>query len=246
MPSVPVRLTRTRVRIVVTGLALVLLVAVTTGLWHEESESAGGPLTPVRQDGDAPAALWIGDSYTIGHGARGPAAGYPCLTSDALGWTCQLDAQSGTGFVNAGHRTNEAYVPLGERLEHTSEVFDDPDLVVVDAGRNDRDASAAAFREAAVTYLDRVRSAFPDSELVVVLPFLLGNTDADYEAIDAILREAAADVDATVLDTTLPGWRRMVGSLATTDAIHPTAASHTAIAERLVRDLQRLGIPRDL
>lgn len=242
----PVHLTRPRVRTLAVVLALLLAVTVTTDLWHDESESAGGPMTPIRQDDpDAPDALWIGDSYTVGYGSAGPAAGYACLASDRLGWTCRLDAQSGTGFVNAGHHTNQAYVPLGDRLEGTADAFD-PDLVVIDAGRNDRDATMPAFRHAAVSYLDRARSAFPDARFVVVLPFLLGDTGAEYGTIDRVLRNAAEQIDAAVLDTTTRGWARMVGSLATMDEIHPTAASHAAIADRFVGDLRTLGVPGDL
>lgn len=239
----PRRLTRGWARAVVTVLALALVVTVTTGLWHEESESTGGPITPIRQtDPDAPHALWIGDSYTVGLGTDGPAKGYPCLVSDAFGWTCQLDAQSGTGFVNSGHRANEAYAAVGERLGRTGEAFE-PDLVVVDAGRNDWRAAPATLRRAAVAYLDRTRATFPDAELVVMLPFLAGDNGVDYTQIDRIVRTAARGVQATVVDTTSPGWKRMVRSLATVDAIHPDAASHQVIADRLVDDFRRLGVP---
>ncbi|UYM05949.1 SGNH/GDSL hydrolase family protein [Solicola gregarius] len=240
--------TRLRTRPYVSALAVLLTVGVlvvlaaTTGPWRAESESVGGPVTPIRQSApDAPEALWVGDSYTIGVGAEGPARGYPCLVSDALGWTCQLDAQSGTGFVNAGHRTNEAYVPLGERLGRTAEAFG-PDLVVVDAGRNDRDAAIGPFREAVASYLDRARGAFPDARLVVVLPFLLGDTGADYGRIGGVLRNAAASVDADVVDTSTPAWNRMVSRLPTVDAIHPTASSHAAIARRLIGEFERMHV----
>lgn len=226
----------------IAAVAAVLAMAiVTTGLWRDESESAGGPVTPIRQaDEDAPEVLWVGDSYTIGYGTEGPAGGYACLASDTLGWTCELDAQSGTGFINAG-RPDTGYAPLGERLARTNEVFG-PDMVVIDAGRNDHAAKMPAFRQEVTSYLDRANEAFPDARFVIVLPFLLGDTNTRLDTVNGILRQAARSIDAAIIDTTTPAWARMVHRLPTVDAIHPTGASHAAIARRLAGDFRRLQL----
>ena len=221
--------------------ALAISVVVSTGLLRDESESAGGPVTPIRQaDADAPHALWIGDSYTVGYGTKGPAFGYACLVSDLRGWTCELDAQSGTGFVNAGAPAND-YSPLDDRLARTNSAFG-PDLVVIDAGRNDREVPTPVFRRAVTGYFADVHEAFPDARFAVVLPFLLGETDAELGAVNGVLRNAARAIDATVVDTTTPEWTRMINGLPTVDAIHPTAASHAVIARRLVGDFRRLHV----
>lgn len=237
---------RVRASILVIVLGLLVTALVTTGLWRDESESAGGPVTPVRQsDANAPEVLWVGDSYTIGFGTDGPAHGYPCLVSDRLGWTCQLDAQGGTGFVNPG-REDTGYAPLDERLERTSAIFDAPDLVVIDAGRNDFRATPGSFRGASTDYLRATRASFPDAHIAVILPFALGQSRFDYSTIARTLRVAASDIGATVIDTTTPGWRRLVDRLPTVDGLHPTIGSHRIIARHLVRTFRRLGIPRSI
>lgn len=235
-----------RAWVLVAVLALVVTGMVTTGLWRDESESADGPVTPIKQaDADAPVALWVGDSYTNGHGAPRPADGYPCLVSDRLGWTCKLDAEGGTGFVNDGSGASPANEPLSHRLDTTSESVD-PDVVVIDAGRNDFAATPGEFRRAVTSYLNDATAAYPDAKFVVILPFILGRSHFDYKTIDHTVRVAATDIGATVIDTTTPAWQRLVNGLATVDGLHPTARSHRLIARRLVVDFRRLHVPRSV
>ena len=227
-------------------LALVVTAMVTTGLWRNESESTDGPVTPIRQaNANAPVALWIGDSYTNGHGAPRPAAGYPCLVSDRLGWTCKLDAQGGTGFVNDGSGASPANEPLADRLHATSEAVD-PDLVVIDAGRNDFAAAPAAFRQEVTAYLNAARKTYRHAKFVVIEPFILGRSRFDYSLIDRAVRLAANGIGATIVDTTNPAWRRLADRLPTVDGLHPTARSHRIIAQHLIKELRRLHIPKSI
>lgn len=230
--------------VLVAVLALVVTGIVTTGLWHDESKSADGPVTPIRQpNADAPEVLWVGDSYTAGHGTPGPAHGYPCLVSVRLNWTCKLDAQGGTGFINDGHRADPSNAPLPDRLDSTSQNVD-PDLVVIDAGRNDYRATPAALRHVVSKYLDDAQAAFPEAKFVVILPFVLGRSRFDYSVVNYTVRMAARDVGATVIDTTTPPWRRLTARLPTVDGLHPTSRSHRLLARHLIKNFRYLRIPQ--
>ncbi|HLR84729.1 MAG TPA: SGNH/GDSL hydrolase family protein [Nocardioidaceae bacterium] len=233
-----------RTLVVVAAVALVATGMVTTGLWHDESKSADGPITPIRQPNqDAPEVLWVGDSYTVGHGTPGPAYGYPCLISARLNWTCKLDAQGGTGFINDGTQADPSNVALPDRLEDTSQKVD-PDLVVIDAGRNDYRATPAAMRHTVNKYLADAHAAFPDARFVVILPFVLGQSRFDYSMINFTIRRAARNGGDIVIDTTTPAWRRYIAKLPTVDGLHPTARSHRLLARQFTKTFRHLRIPQ--
>jgi hypothetical protein len=107
------------------------------------------------------AALWVGDSFTAGEGALVPAAlTYPHLESSRLGWACHVDAQNGTGFVSDGHPASPDCAPLIHRLPDDVRRYT-ADVVIVDAGRNDVDASIPRLQAAILEYLTAVRTAYP-------------------------------------------------------------------------------------
>lgn len=192
-----------------------------------------------------PIALWAGDSFTDGEGARGWLHGraegrertYPALVSAALGWRYVVDAQCGTGFVNPGWLASPDYAPLIARLPDVVARHPRVDVVVVDAGRNDAEADVAAVRDAAAHYLDAVRLAWPAAKVIVLAPTLLeAGQPAEYQRITGVLRELAGVLDpsadaAFVQACGAPDRWKLVCE----DGFHPSVAGQALYAEVLTR-----------
>jgi hypothetical protein len=152
-------------------------------------------------------ALWVGDSFTRGEGAGvPPELTYPFLVGSELGWTCRVDAQNGTGFLNDGFLAGPGLAALIGRLPATSRAGD-ADVVVVDAGRNDGIAAEPGLRAAPDGYLSALRAAFPTAH------------DAD------VVHPAAVEGFADTADGR---------DLVCLDGFHPSAAGQEHYAEVLV------------
>jgi lysophospholipase L1-like esterase len=183
------------------------------------------------------AALWVGDSFTAGEGAGVPAPlTYPYLVGEQLGWSSHVDAQAGTGFVNDGFAASPGYAPLIRRLPTDAREVT-PDVVVVDAGRNDIDAGPDVLERAVSDYLLAVRSAYPDADLVVVLPSLVAERQPpEYLRVADVLRRQAEAHGATTVDPAVDGPfadRDLNQVLVCDDGFHPSARGQARYAEVL-------------
>lgn len=120
-------------------------------------------------------SLWIGDGYTAG----------ACGAAAQLGWLCDLDAEQGTGFLSDGTVYDAGNKTLGDRLADLP--GREPDVVVVDAGRNDLGVFAtAAVLDAMDGYLGRLREQYPDAVLLQVLPWTREQPTPDPAVADAV------------------------------------------------------------
>ncbi len=189
------------------------------------------------------AALWVGDSFTLGDAGLVPAAlTYPHLVSARLGWECHVDAQDGTGFVNDGYAASPDCAPLIQRLpddvRHVA-----ADIVLVDAGRNDVPAPTARLRQAVTHYLTAVRAAYPAARLVIITPTLVDRVQPpDYERVAGVLRQAATSVRAVVIEPAEAGAfvdPDRNRALVCIDGFHPNAAGQAHYAGVLTGLLQR-------
>ncbi|MEV7430289.1 SGNH/GDSL hydrolase family protein [Nocardioides sp. NPDC092400] len=194
---------------------------------------------------DEVVSLWIGDGYTAGVGADSPEDGYACQTAEELDWTCEVDAVEGTGFANAA--TGDA---LLDRLPQVQRGVEDPDIVVVDAGRNDlRIVSTINLRAAMDDYLSRLRAAYPEAVLVQVVPWTLTQDAPLPDDVAGSVRDLAEKYDGYVVDPYGAGWAgagrtdrpalRSPGGGASQDG-------HDYVAERLIRALGDLDLPQPL
>ena len=191
----------------------------------------------------APAALWVGDSFTAGEGANVAAVEtYPHLVGEQLGWRCSVDAQNGTGFVNDGWAASPTFGPLIQRLPDTARRHR-ADIVVVDAGRNDVEAPTPTVRQAVADYLGALAHAYPSAQVVLVAPSLPDRIQPpDYRRIAAILRRVAADHRARVIDPAREGAFRDPDrnrDLVCQDGFHPSAAGQAHYADVLASLLRR-------
>jgi lysophospholipase L1-like esterase len=187
-------------------------------------------------------ALWVGDSFTRGEGAGvPPERTYPHLVGARLGWTCHVDAQNGTGFVNDGWAAGPDLAPLAVRLPDDVRRWapDRVGVVVVDGGRNDAGVPEPALRRAVAEYLTALRSAYACARLVLVLPTLVDTVQPpEYDVVARVLRTAAPAVGAAVVDPVGAGTfadaarnRPLVGP----DGFHPSAAGQAHYADVLAR-----------
>lgn len=183
-------------------------------------------------------SLWIGDSYTEGTGAGDGKSGEACLTAAALDWSCEMDAEGGTGFVNDGHDNVATYQPLPARLATDAAKYPRADVVIIDAGRNDASLSVPKVEAAASKYLTDVRAAFPKARLVLIVPYYM-TSKAEFGPLGDLYRSRAKALHAQVIDPIGEGW---IGSASTdlviADKIHPNPAGHVYIAKHLAADLK--------
>ena len=132
-------------------------------------------------------ALFVGDGYTA----------EACETADRLGWECTVDAQQGTGFLRDGSSFDEDFGTLGDRLRDLP--AQQPDVVVVDAGRNDLGVyTTAAVLEAMDDFLSRLRARYPDAALVQVVPWTTEEPTSD-PAVTTGVEDLMATYDGTAI-----------------------------------------------
>lgn len=219
-----------------TVAAVVLAVAVAVvvvNLAPKRSVEAGDAVVPWRD----PAALVVGDSFPAGSGAPSKEKGAGCLAVAVMGWTCNLDAQAGTGFIADGTANDPAYGPLIERLPETKRKHL-ADIVVIDAGRNDRLFPDEDIAAAITTYLEAVRAAWPKAELVVIEPYFM-NSHSPLFSEDVLdhLHAEVERLEGHVISPHDEGWIPRGRKSRDLDA-----EGHRYIGERLATALQELGL----
>lgn len=188
-------------------------------------------------------SLWIGDSYTAGAGAKDAEHAESCLTAARMGWLCDLDAEGGTGFVADGHDKSLAFAPVGQRLEATAE-NSQADVVIIDTGRTDPDDQTTV--DAARTFFDDVRSAYPKAAVVLVAPYYMTSDSAIRPTLAAFEQKYAQGHGSFhFVDPIAEGWISLAksGSMVLPDKVHPGPAGHRYVAEHLAVELRRF---RDL
>jgi lysophospholipase L1-like esterase len=203
----------------------------------------------------------IGDSITCGYGNEGPDQycsfsaetenhylTYAAVAAREVGAELHTVAWSGKGVVfNYGDDSVEPMPELYDRAiptEAGSWGFAwEPDAVVVNLGTNDfstdGDPTEEQFAAAYEAFLAHIRSGYPDALILcAVAPLLSGG---DLEAAEAGIRRA-------ISGRTTAGDRRVAFVDLSVDPIgwgcdwHPSAATHEAMAARLVDILgRRLG-----
>jgi len=173
-----------------------------------------------------PVVLFVGTSLTAGYGLSEHEA-FPALIQgelDAAGLPLEVVNAGVSGDTSAGGLRRIDWLL---RLPVA--------VLVLELGANDmlRGMDVDVMRDNLAEILERTRRAHPGARLVVAGMRAAPNLGADYAArFDAAYRELAERFDATLLPFLLDG---VAGDrrLNQADGIHPTAAGHRAIAERL-------------
>ena len=237
---------------VVLAFAVVAILGVVIWLRasHVESKAASEQpaATPYRivsmEGAQRPSVLFAGDEFTAGYGGIGTNA-YPYIVCDSIGLNCNVDAQTGTGFVNVDRVNSPGTVRLIDRLPTDRMIYAAADVVVVDAGRNDLGTPINEYGEALQHYLREVKRSWPAAKIVVIAPsFLSAEPDTDYGARISIIRQITESYGGVLIDPVAEGWYQGVdlSTLELSDGIHPNQAGHRLIAKKLTELLIDHGI----
>jgi lysophospholipase L1-like esterase len=207
-------------------------------------QSADTPYRPVSMKGtQRPSALFAGDDFTGGHGGFARNA-YPYIVCSTIGLNCNVDAQSGTGFVNDGRDYATGTFRLIDRLR-TDRMIYDVNLVVVDAGRNDLEAQPDVYGEALEQYLREVTRLWPAAEIVVIAPsWLSAEPYSDYTARTSMISQITESFGGVLIDPVAEGWYKGVdvSTKVLSDGVHPNPAGHELIADKFAESLRSHGI----
>lgn len=238
-------------------LTLVVAVAVLgylgqTRVTQTSPGSTAQPLPPVtgidvpspgEQFDRRPTLLAIGDSYVGGTGDPDIVI-YPEQVATAMGWNVRVDAVGGSGYLPRNRPTGEPVPTLAERLPQDKANFE-PDVVLVDAGRNDLGRLAGDIIPAMTGYLREVRSAWPQATIVVVKPqYASARVPPNYPELAAAIDQTAAEIGAQTIDPVVERWWEVtdIDSMLLADQIHLNAAGTAYYAERVVDGLEAIGL----
>jgi len=107
------------------------------------------------------------------------------------------------------------------------------DIVVINQGTNDRNASGPAFGPLYAGFLALIRASYPGAKIVALRP-LVGDFGPEISTVVAS-RKSTGDDKVFYVDTA--GWTSN-GDF--TDGVHPNQAGSIKIADKLVAALQAL------
>lgn len=194
-----------------------------------------------------PTAAWLGDSLTEGAEVA-EAERFATLTSAAFGWIPANRGRGGTGYLAPGPTGSPEHAPFTERVAEI--VADAPEVVIVSGGNNDAvlGTSDDELRAAVTATIAPLREALPDAAIYVVGPFWPDNVPPEAVlGVRQVVAQVAAEVGVPFIDPLEDEW--ITGGIELgndadvigPDGIHPSAAGHAYIAERLVAELTAVG-----
>lgn len=190
-----------------------------------------------------PSALFAGDDFAAGFGGVATNA-YPYIVCSKIGLNCNVDAQTGTGFVNDGRNYSSGTFRLIDRLP-TDRMIYDVNLVVVDAGRNDLEAPPDVYGEAMKQYLTEVSRLWPAAKIVVIAPsYLSAEPSSDYTDRISLTGQIVESFGGILIDPLAEGWYDGVDLSAKVlpDGVHPNQRGQEFIAKKLGESLRNRGI----
>jgi lysophospholipase L1-like esterase len=214
----------------------------TAALWFDGFDVEGGALVPTARPNRLKIEF-IGDSITEGvrvirdgtdpQHTNGHLA-YPCLASLELGAEWRQVGFGHQGVLQAGHGNvpkaadsfNWVYATVPREAAWVA------DMVVLNQGTNDRDASPAVFSPEFARYLGIIRAGYPNAQILVLRPFG-GYREVEVKA-ETQVKIAAGDARMFYVDTT--GWLTAADY---TEGLHPNIIGHQKATTQLVAELKK-------
>ena len=195
------------------------------------------PTAATSDPADAPLAVFIGDSYTVGTATPISGAGFPVVLGELRGWRVENLAIAGTGY-STGRADGQcppsgcqSYIGVLPRV-----VESDPDIVVVSGGRND--LQREHVEQAVTAFYDEVRRQLPDVRLIVTSPLWDDSPTPDaLLALREHVAAAAENAGAEYLD--LGDLFLDRPDLIAYDDLHPNEEGLASIARRIDELLAR-------
>lgn len=191
------------------------------------SETAGTSPSESPADGSVLAVV-LGDTFTTGVDEV-PGPEWPEVLADELGWEVEVDAVPGSGYLVAGAGTD-----FVDRVEAV--IDQEPDVVLLAGGVSDLGRPVEEIRGAAAEVVQRLESALPETEVVVLSPFSNGPPGELTTALTDALEEVAAANEAEFVDVS--GMLPLGQGLIAADGVHPSEQGHEELARQIA---ERLG-----
>lgn len=196
-----------------------------------------------------PTALVISDGYTAGSGLA--ETSYGCMAATAMGWLCKTASEAGTGYVSGGPANrfelddgSGMSTSFGERISQVAKTYD-PDVVILDGGREDVFAEPQAWFEATVRTVAQARQTWPEARIVFVAPRFLDKPDDDLGIDDDVadlIREASGVEDLVVVDPIAGFGKSEVAPLIARGGTSPNQAGERALGTALADALAEEGL----
>jgi lysophospholipase L1-like esterase len=183
--------------------------------------------------------VFLGDSYTQGVGASGPASRWTSLVSAARGWDEINLGRGGTGYVTTSdvNGCGLAFCPdYGQMLE--AALQQKPGELIIAGGQNDFSAfvdDPDSVTAAIAAVYQQARATFPDIPIVAVGPSSPAGATDTVIALDSVVQEAAAAAGATYISLLNPPV--IDPAMVLPDKAHVDDAGHRAIADRILSAL---------
>lgn len=182
-------------------------------------------------------AVLFGDSFAAG---RGLAPGQPtamAVAAKLLGWQATVLGGDGTGFTTGGRRGGQPYVT---RL---ATLATGPDLLLLQGGASDTDASPEQLTRAADDLLDSLKRRFPSTKVVLLGPIAMEQPpDGQLVRVDGTLRAVAKAHDLTYLSPIALHWITSANAEGLTAAtgFYPNGAGHAYLGHKIADALRAL------
>lgn len=194
-----------------------------------------------------PSALIIGDAYASGSGLA--EMSYGCMAAAKMGWLCDVSVQPGTGYISGGVANRFVLEYMGpstsfaERLPGLAAMYD-PDVVILDGGRNDHLAPPDAVFDVMSATIADVRQTWQRARIVFIRPRVLARPDDDLgfddEFIARLQAEPAAQ-DLVVIDPISRFTATDTSTLLSDNGTHPNQQGEAALSSALVDSLLEQG-----
>jgi lysophospholipase L1-like esterase len=250
--------TRSRIGVVVSMLALMALTACATdssavpaapptaaSTTPPPATPTPEPLTDAERLADLPLeprVLIVGDSFTAGYGASGPAATWAALAAESLQWRATIDGVGGTGFTKYTATDGRAGLDYRRRLAMHAAAGEQYDLVVLQGGLNDWQASLSAEVTNVRATVAQARRSWPDAPVIVFGPSSPPASVTAQRYAAAIASTAQAE-GAIVVDPT--GSRPWINAANAArfdlgDGLHLNDAGYLFLAARFAAEIDAL------
>lgn len=219
---------------------------------HTEIVADRGVTTPTVASSSSiaprPTLLFIGDSYVAGTGRDETT--YGCMAAARMGWFCKVAAGPGTGYISGGpaNRFQLEYIgqstSFDERLGGLALKYQ-PNVVVLDGGRNDLFAPTDAVYDVMVSTIADVQKTWPDATVVFIRPRFLARPADDLGYDDRLMTRLETDPALGPMLIVIDPIGSMRGqdtlSLVAADKIHPNRRGELAMSSELVDALLAAG-----
>ncbi|WP_222654628.1 SGNH/GDSL hydrolase family protein [Rhodococcus sp. BP-110] len=181
-----------------------------------------------------PRVLFVGDSFTEGHGADDKKTrGFAPRLAGIEGWTnYRVDGIGLTGFLRPGVN-EESHRTYAERIQRAYEAGEPaPDLVIFQGGLNDSRYDSGPLFNAVRDTITQTRGYWPNTQIVLVGPM---SYRSSLNKVNSAYSSAAAETFAVYIDVNRNPIisKERSKELSIADGWHPNDAGHQMIAEAL-------------